>query len=90
LVATRASAVRLNTGGRGLHRDVRGHARSPAQGLHAGSGPPAAANFYAWDTEEAARGLFSEELRDLVMKLYAVAPDIEFVEIAALVDNARD
>jgi hypothetical protein len=49
-----------------------------------------AANFYVWDTEEAARGFFSEELRDVVIKLYGVAPDIEFVEIAALVDNARD
>jgi hypothetical protein len=46
-----------------------------------------AANFYIWDSEEAANGFFSQELRDRVTDLYGVAPVIEFVEIAEIVDN---
>jgi heme-degrading monooxygenase HmoA len=47
-----------------------------------------AANFYIWDSEEAANGFFTQELRDRVTDLYGVAPVIEFVEIAGIVDNA--
>jgi heme-degrading monooxygenase HmoA len=47
-----------------------------------------AANFYIWDSEEAAEGFFTQELRDRVANLYGAAPDIEFVEIAEIVDNA--
>jgi heme-degrading monooxygenase HmoA len=49
-----------------------------------------AVNLYVWDSEEAARSFFSEELREMVVKLYGVPPAIEFVEVAALVDNGRD
>jgi heme-degrading monooxygenase HmoA len=48
-----------------------------------------AANFYIWDSEEAANGFFTQELRDRVTDLYGVAPDIGFVEIAEIVDNAH-
>jgi heme-degrading monooxygenase HmoA len=48
-----------------------------------------AANFYVWDSEEAARGFFTDELRERVTGLYGVAPVIEFVEIAEIVDNSR-
>ncbi len=48
-----------------------------------------AANFYVWDSEEAARGFFTDELRELVTGLYGVAPVIQFVEIAEIVDNSR-
>src|SRR5579863_7779684 len=48
-----------------------------------------AANFYIWDSEEAADGFFTQELRDRVTDLYGVAPVIEFVEIAEIVDNAH-
>ena len=49
-----------------------------------------AANFYVWDdSEEAAKGFFTQELRDMVTTLYGVAPSIEFVEIAEIVDNAH-
>jgi heme-degrading monooxygenase HmoA len=48
-----------------------------------------AANFYVWDSEEAARGFFTDELRERVTGLYGVAPSIEFVEIAEIVDNSR-
>jgi heme-degrading monooxygenase HmoA len=47
-----------------------------------------AVNFYVWDSEEAAERFFSEELRERVTGLYGVAPNIEFVEIAEIVDNS--
>jgi hypothetical protein len=46
-----------------------------------------AINFYVWDSEEAARAFFSPQLTEMVIGLYGVAPDVRFVEIAALVDN---
>ena len=48
-----------------------------------------AANFYVWDSEEAAKAFFTRELRDRVTSLYGVTPSIEFVEIAEMVDNAH-
>ena len=45
-------------------------------------------NFYVWESEDAARSFFSEELRKGVTGLYGVAPTIDFVEIAQLVDNS--
>lgn len=48
-----------------------------------------AANFYVWDSKETAEGFFSPELRERVTGLYGVAPHIDFVEIAELVDNSR-
>jgi heme-degrading monooxygenase HmoA len=46
-----------------------------------------AANFYVWDSEDAARAFFSPALAERVTGLYGVAPEIRFVEIAAIVDN---
>jgi len=46
-----------------------------------------ATNFYVWDSEEAARAFFSPELAERVTGLYGVAPEVRFVEIAALVEN---
>ena len=46
-----------------------------------------ATNVYLWDSEEAARGFFSEELVDRVTGLYGVRPTVTFVEVAELVDN---
>ena len=48
-----------------------------------------AANFYVWDSEEAAKAFFTQELRDRVTSLYGVAPSIEFLEIAEIVDNVH-
>ena len=45
-------------------------------------------NFYVWDSKETALEFFSDELRERVTGLYGVAPTIEFVEIARIVDNA--
>lgn len=47
-----------------------------------------AVNVYVWDSEEAARAFFNEELLQRVTALYGIRPSIAFVEIAALVDNA--
>ena len=48
-----------------------------------------AANFYVWDFEDAARDFFSDALLAAVTGLYGVRPSVEFVQIAALVENAR-
>ena len=47
-----------------------------------------AVNFYVWDSKEAAEGFFTEGLRERVTGLYGVAPVIDFVEIAEIVDNS--
>ncbi len=47
-----------------------------------------AMNFYVWESADAARGFFSEEMRERVTGLYGVEPTIDFVEIAQLVDNS--
>lgn len=46
-----------------------------------------ATNFYLWDSEEAAKAFYTDELLDRITSLYGVRPSVEFVEIAALVDN---
>jgi hypothetical protein len=48
-----------------------------------------ATNFYVWDSEDAARGFFTEALLEGVTGLYGVQPSVEFAQIAALVENAR-
>ena len=48
-----------------------------------------ATNFYVWDDEAAARAFFTPQLADRIGKLYGAAPNITFVEIAELVDNAH-
>ena len=46
-----------------------------------------AMNFYVWESQDAAKAFFSEEMREHVTGLYGVRPTIDFVEIAQLVDN---
>jgi Putative mono-oxygenase ydhR len=48
-----------------------------------------ATNIYVWESEDAASRFFSDELTERVTGLYGVRPRIEFVEIAALVDNSQ-
>jgi heme-degrading monooxygenase HmoA len=48
-----------------------------------------AANFYVWDSEDAAKAFFTEELVERVAGLYGVRPSVEFVQIATLVENSR-
>jgi hypothetical protein len=48
-----------------------------------------AMNFYVWDSADAAKSFFSDELRERVTGLYGVEPTIDFVEVAQLVENFR-
>jgi hypothetical protein len=51
------------------------------------SGERRATNFYVWDSEAAAKAFFTDELIQRVTGLYGVRPDVDFVQIAALVEN---
>src|SRR5438132_6216480 len=46
-----------------------------------------ATNFYVWESEQAARAFFSDQLLDRVTGLYGVRPRVEFAEIVGYVDN---
>ena len=46
-----------------------------------------ALNLYIWESEDAARKFFSPQTIDGVAKLYGVRPSIEYVKLAALVEN---
>jgi hypothetical protein len=72
-----AAASQQFTGMAGLRSKL--FSVSPAQRL--------ATNVYVWDSDQAARAFFSDELRARVTGLYGVAPTVEFAEVAALVDN---
>jgi hypothetical protein len=48
-----------------------------------------AANFYVWDSENAAKAFFTDQVLDRVTSLYGVRPTVEIVQIAALVENPR-
>ena len=48
-----------------------------------------AVNFYVWDSEDAGKAFFTDELLERVAGLYGVRPSVEFVQIAALVENIR-
>jgi heme-degrading monooxygenase HmoA len=48
-----------------------------------------ATNFYVWDSEDAAKAFFNDELLERVTGLYGVRPSVEFVQIATLVENVR-
>ena len=63
-------------------------------GLHSkaftvNSGKHEATNFYVWDSEKAAKAFFTDALLARVTGLYGVRPSVEFVQIAALVENVR-
>ncbi|HET6267260.1 MAG TPA: hypothetical protein VFG11_06040 [Acidobacteriota bacterium] len=53
------------------------------------SGKREATNFYVWDSEDAAKAFFTDDLLKAVTGLYGVRPSVEFVQIAALVENIR-
>ena len=48
-----------------------------------------AANFYVWDSEDAAKAFFTDEALERITGLYGVRPSVEFVQIATLVENIR-
>jgi heme-degrading monooxygenase HmoA len=47
-----------------------------------------ATNVYVWESEDAARRFFSDQLVERVTGLYGVRPQIEFAEIIELVDSS--
>ena len=53
------------------------------------SGKREAANFYVWDSQDAAKAFFTDQLLERVAGLYGVRPSVEFVQIATLVENTR-
>ena len=53
------------------------------------SGKREAVNFYVWDSEDAAKAFFTDQLLDRLAGLYGVRPSVEFVQIATLVENNR-
>ena len=53
------------------------------------SGKREATNFYVWESEDAAKAFFTDELLERVTGLYGVCPSVEFVQIATLVENAQ-
>jgi len=48
-----------------------------------------ATNFYVWDSDDAAKAFFNDQLLERVTGLYGVRPTVEFVQIATLVENSR-
>jgi hypothetical protein len=63
-------------------------------GLHSkaftfSAGKRQATNFYVWDSEDAARAFFTDEMLQRVTGLYGVRPEVEFVVVATLVENNR-
>lgn len=53
------------------------------------TGKREAVNFYVWDSEDAAKAFYTDEMVERVTGLYGVRPSIDFVQIATLVENAR-
>ena len=49
-----------------------------------------ATNFYIWDSENAAKAFYTDALLERVTGLYGARPGVQFVAIAALVENARE
>ena len=60
-----------------------------SKALTVNSGKREATNFYVWDSEDAAKAFFTDELMERVTGLYGVRPSVEFVQIASLVENSR-
>ena len=54
------------------------------------TGKREAVNFYIWDSEEAAKAFFTDQLLETgVRSVRCAAPSVEFVQIVTLVENDR-
>lgn len=51
------------------------------------SGRRQATNFYVWDSADAARAFFSDDLLQRLTGIYGVRPDVELVDVVAIVEN---
>ena len=47
-------------------------------------------NVYVWESHDAGRQFFSDQLLERVTGLYGVRPRVEFAEIVEMVDNSSD
>jgi hypothetical protein len=69
---------------RGRVTGVADKARAMFEGM-----PGVRYKFFTFDEkQQRAENFFSDELREMVTGLYGVAPGIEYVEIAQIVDNS--
>lgn len=48
-----------------------------------------AVNFYLWESRQAAEGFFTPQTEEFVTGLYGAPPEILFVDVVAVVDNAN-
>ena len=48
-----------------------------------------ATNFYVWDSEDAARGFFTEQTIQRISGVYGIRPTVQYVQIASLVENTK-
>jgi hypothetical protein len=46
-----------------------------------------ATNVYVWESDDAAKAFFTEQLLERVTGLYGVRPTVELAQVAALVEN---
>jgi hypothetical protein len=46
-----------------------------------------ATNVYLWESEDAAKAFFTDQILELVTGLYGVRPRVELAQVAALVEN---
>jgi hypothetical protein len=46
-----------------------------------------ATNVYVWESEDAAKAFFTDELLERVTGLYGVRPSVELAQVAAWVEN---
>src|SRR5258708_2277637 len=60
-----------------------------SKGFTINSGKREATNFYVWDSADAAKTFFSDELVERITRLYGVRLSVAFVQIATLVENTR-
>lgn len=44
-------------------------------------------NVYLWDSKEAATAFFNPHLLSLIEKTYGAAPEVQFAEVSAVVEN---
>ena len=63
--------------------------RAALEGFTLNSAKCEATNCCVWDSEDAAKAFFTEEVLERVTGIYGVRPTVEFVQIAALVENVR-
>lgn len=81
----RSAVLRVAEGTKGMFDGMPG-LHSKVYTLDAENGE--AVNVYLWDSEEAARGFFSDDVRKLIVDSYGVEPMIRHVEVAAVIENA--